>query len=652
MSDFHLFSKAVTARFNAMSKNELFVVDTLDIFDSYLASFPAGTNPIFRTNTEHDCSCCKAFVRNIGKVVAIVDGMIQTVWDVEVPYPYSEVAKAMAGLVRQAPIVSVFRTKEKRYGTAYNYDDDGHRWDHFEGAVAAKHYSTTPDTVKGDRNAIAQVLRRGLLELKASAFDDVLDLIDSNSIYRGAEHKASVVEFRKLQQEFLASKVRADFVWANLDNRAARFRNTVIGTLITDISDGVELEKAVKSFEAKVAPLNYKRPKSLITPRMIEDAVKKIAELGLEPALERRFARIEDVSVNNVLFVNNSVKGQMKDAITTLLSSSVVAKPVDVKGATPISVEDFLATIVPQATSIELLVENRHLGNFMSLTAPVNGSTGQLFKWANDFAWSYDGDVTDSMKERVKKAGGNVNADLRVSLSWSNYDDLDIHAHAPAYGRIYYGNKAGVLDVDMNVSPTTREAVENLAFMRPANGDYRIAVNQFTYREAKDAGFTLEVECNGITQQFACPVNPPARGTIDCLTLKMKDGQLLSTRIDDKRLVAGAASSADKWGITTQQLVPVDTLLASPNHWDDREIGNKHWFFILKNCKNPDSVRGIYNEFLNSALDEHRKVFEVLGAKTKCPPSDKQLSGVGFSSTRNDTATVVVNKTRAYTIKF
>jgi len=115
------------------------------------------------------------------------------------------------------------------------------------------------------------------------------------------------------------------------------------------------------------------------------------------------------------------------------------------------------------------------------------------------------------------------------------------------------------------------------------------------------------------------------------------------------------SATIEKWGVTTQSLVPVDTLMLSPNHWDGQAVGNKHWFFMLHGLKNPDACRGIYNEFLRGSLDPHRKVFEVLGARTKCPPADDQLSGVGFSSTRGDRATVVVDAsgtTRAFNIQF
>ena len=43
---------------------------------------------------------------------------------------------------------------------------------------------------------------------------------------------------------------------------------------------------------------------------MIDAAVTTLKDLGLESAVERRFARIEDVNVNDVLFVDNAVRGK------------------------------------------------------------------------------------------------------------------------------------------------------------------------------------------------------------------------------------------------------------------------------------------------------------------------------------------------------
>lgn len=648
--DFKPFSEAVYARYELLSKGELFVADVENIFDTYLAAFPQGYNPIFRERAEHDCNCCKQFIRKLGSLVAISpEGKTQSVWDdLDLPFPYSEVASRLSDVVRQAPIRTVFRSKERSYGVDHNYDTKtNERWNHFHGKVGAKHYTADADTKRGEQEAIAQVLRRGLKEISAADLETVVDLIDSNSLYRGGEHRAALVEFRDLQRKYDGSE---NFIWANLSNRAARFRNTVIGTLLVDLAEGKPLEDAVRMFESKVAPANYKRPTALITAKMVEQAVETLQSLGLEGAVHRRFARLSDVSVNNVLFVDNAVRGTMKDGISELLSSSIKPKAIDLKHAQPVSIGAFMSDILPNATSLSILVENKHVGNFVSLT----GGDGpeRLFKWGNNFAWSYDGEVTDSIKQRVKAAGGNVNALLRVSLGWFNWDDLDIHCDTPRHEHIYYGNKGGILDVDMNAAGRrdSRTPVENLAFNRLVDGEYKIAVNNYLKKESIDVGFNIEVEYGGITQEFSYAKAIPDKKTVGAVTLTVKNGALI--KIEPALGIVAGATSNEKWGINTETLVPVTVLMNSPNHWDAQQAGQKHWFFMLKGCKNPDAVRGIYNEFLRADLEKHRKVFEVLGSKTKCQPTDDQISGVGFSSARGDSVTVVVNGGRAYNVSF
>lgn len=81
------------------------------------------------------------------------------------------------------------------------------------------------------------------------------------------------------------------------------------------------------------------------------------------------------------------------------------------------------------------------------------------------------------------------------------------------------------------------------------------------------------------------------------------------------------------------------------------KTGNKHYFFMLDGCSNPDAVRGFYNEFLSEELRPHRKVFEALSSSMKCIPAKEQLSGLGFSSTiRNELFVKIDN--RPYKITF
>lgn len=665
---FHAFATLVHTRYSRMAKGELFEVSVTpdEIWAAYLAAFPEGTNPIFRTNTEHDCSCCRNFIKNLGRLVSISPtGARSSVWSDgdALPAPYNVVARVLSDLVLQSKIASVYRAAEPSYGAEQSREQrpDGtvHVWKHFHGKVFPKHYSATADTVRGRLNTAAQLLKRGLEELRPADVAQVLDLVDAKALYRGEEHKSALAEFQRLQQAFLAlgPGARDDFAWANLHSPAARFRNTVIGTLVQDLSADTPIEQAVRSFEAKVAPANYKRPTALITPRMIEDAMQTINGLGLQDSLRRRFANIADVSVNNVLWVDNSVRPQMRGGLEDLLLSAVKPSTKSAAAhAAEISIEEFMSDVLPTATSIDLLVQNKHAGNFVSLTAGEDENAARLFKWDNHFAWSYDGNITDSIRERVKKAGGNVDGKLRFSLAWDNPDDLDLHVKTPNGMTIYYGSRSaqgGKLDVDANGMDGIRpDPVENVAFADPADGVYTVRVNQYNRRSSNNVGFTLQAASGSGVIELV--YTPAVTGTVYVGDFTVKGGQIVSTSNVHTRLLPGATSQ-QKWGISTETLVKVRTVMLSPNHWDGNAVGNKHWIFVLEGCKNPEPARGVYNEFLRPELEQHRKVFEVLGAKTKCPVVDEQLSGVGFSSTKREEVQATVRSAtgqRAYKIQF
>jgi hypothetical protein len=648
VDNFTSFASTLNKRINSMSKNELYIVgDTLDrdsIWLTYLDAFPDGTNEIYRERRTYDCSTCRQFVKNWGNVVEIDNGQVFSIWDARTrdalpEGPYREVAYAMDEYVKSLPLSGIFRTSERQYGnevTRAMVDGNLEVWNHFHGEVAAKHFTTDVGTVRGNFNTSVQVFQRGLEELSSSALATVVDLIEDNALYRGEEHLRAITEFQSLQNKYKRVVDKLPFVYENATSPAARFRNTVIGTLVDDLSKGMDLDAAVRSFEAKVAPANYKRPKSLITPAMVKAAMKTIDELGIEESLQRRFANIADVSIDNVLWVDNDARDRMKEgSIGSLLMSTAQAnvKPL-AKNAKPepMSITAFMKDVLPSATGVELLVRNTHEGNFVSLTTAVHGDAPNLFKWDNPFAWSYNGNVTDSIKEKVKKAGGNVTAKLRVSLSWFNYDDLDIHVYEPNGNHIYYGAKQGKLDIDMNAGgKRSREAVENITWSRNIqNGDYRVVVNNFSVREpGTDVGFVIETESDGRIEHYS--YKKAVRNDVEVGIMRVEDGQIVEFKT--AKDIEGGSASKEIWGVATEQFQKVETVMFSPNFWDDQAHGNKHYIFTLANCRNDTPVRGIYNEYLRGDLTEHRKVFEIVGEKTKAQPTDEQVSGLGFSST-------------------
>lgn len=664
-TNFIAFATIVAASFDTLVKaGNVFVVNVPgdDLWDTYLKSYPEGTNPLFRERTEHDGSYDRSFIKRVGGVVRIDPDslLLQTIWDeaaASAPYPYNVVAKVMQQYVVR-DIAAPFFSKEPNAGSKPNSElRDGvlFNYHHFYVTFPKQYVVKSVGEKVGEVMARVGTLFRALTELTIDAAETVIELIDSGNLYRGTEFKAGAVEFLKMKRTFdsLEPWQRQLYVWVNNESRVAHLRNSAFGQLLVSLSDGEDLEKAVAAYEKMVAPTNYKRPTALITQRMIDDAVSKIDELGLRDSLDRRFATLSDVNVNDVLWVDNTVQSKMKDGLKDLLGTAV--KPSEPKGkAIAIAIDKFMSDILPTAASIELFFEGRLRSNLVSLTAPVHGDAPSMFKWDNAFGWSYNGNITDSIAQQVRAAGGKIDVPLRVSLSWSNYDDLDLHCECPD-GRIFYGNMAGILDVDMHRGggrpPAKREAVENLAWRNPRNGKYTVRVNNFARVETQSPGFTVEVACGGRLWHVSKPDNNVAHTLI--VEFEYKNGEIINLRAGKGLSTQGI--SQDVWGLSTERFVKVNTVMLSPNFWLGKQVGNKHFMFIVDGCVNDEPTRGIYNEFLKPELDKHRKVFEVLGNKTKCQPSASQLSGLGFSSTQRNEVTAKVTSndgTRLYTIQF
>lgn len=669
--EFRTFESLVREKYNSLRRGELYLVkDRNDVWLHYLESFPEGTNPIHLVNREYDCNCCKQFVRNVGALVSIDPSTLEldTVWNVSgAPYPFQDIANSMHEYVCAREVETIFRSSESRFGkgtTRCMKDGEVLEFNHFEGAVVGRHLSRSVNADQGSFNQAVGTLRRGLLELSPNALNEVISIIEDSdtAIYRGTTFLPQLKAFRDLQIKFDglgdSAKNRLILLTASSDLAMSSFRNSVIGTLIQDLSSGDDMEVAVRKFEVKVAPHNYQRPKSLITPRMIQSAVATIDELGLRDALSRRHAQIGDVAVSDVIFVDRAVRPQMKDALVDMLTTQVKTRPSQILSGDGIyiSIGDFLEHILPSVVSIDALFENKHVPNLTTITTAVDPNAAKLFKWDSNFAWSYNGGLADSdIKMRVKSAGGNVSAPFRVSLSWHNTDDLDLSCITPSKQRIFYGNKCGILDVDMNVSMPVRNAVENLAWRnKPQPGIYTIIVTNFNKRESVDVGFEMEVECLGQIMTFSYDKMLAHKEQVHALDIKINsDGDIES--ISNITGMKSGHRSQDCWNIKTQEFHKVKFMMLSPNHWGDSNVGNKHYFFILDNCLNPDSVRGMYNEYLRPDLLDHRKVFEILANQMSAPFSDNQLSGLGFSSTQKNSVKLRVddgNKTVLYNVQF
>lgn len=116
----------------------------------------------------------------------------------------------------------------------------------------------------------------------------------------------------------------------------------------------------------------------------------------------------------------------------------------------------------------------------------------------------------DDMDERLEREGGKSGA-VQVTLSWDDYNDLDLHLFCPDGERIYFNNKTsncgGVLDVDMNVKPVSNNPVENIVWENiPNPGKYKVGVHFYKHfrkkRSKKTCQFRLRVVIDSDSREY------------------------------------------------------------------------------------------------------------------------------------------------------
>lgn len=649
-------------------------VDKDEFYNLYLDSFPAGTNEIYRTNREHDCSCCRGFIKQLGNVVTIKDGNVTTIWDFETnDSTYAPVLKAMSDYVKAHIVSDVYMSIEKKIGCHHNFEIiekmTPKQWDHFFFELPDKFVlrrGRSKGDVLGDFRDTRNVFKRSLDEISMDAVNTVLDLITDNVLYRGEEWKNQITEFKKYKKEYdkLSSSDKELYAWEQSVKVGAvigRIRNHSIGTLLTNISEGMDVETAVKKYEQIVAPSNYKRSKPIYTQKMLDDAQKKITELGYLDSLQRRYATLDDITINDILFSNKDAAKRIDGALDVfgeLAKTTKSSKTKKFDRVEEVNIDTFVNEILPETRELELYLENKHSSNMVSLIAPKNIDSKSMFKWGNNFGWAYSGNLTDSeMKDRVKAAGGSVTGDLRFSIQWNEDGrdncDLDAHCITPCT-EIYYGRKRdcntnGELDVDI-ISPGRNIAVENITWANRKtmkDGTYTFFVNQ--YSGSVKNGFRAEIEFDGQIYSFDYPHSMRGGENVVVATVTLKNGEFTI-----KEELNSSVTSKDIWGVKTNGFVPVSVVCYSPNYWEkvENKNGHRHVFFMLKDCVNPENPSGMFNEFLVQELYEHRKVMEALASKMRIEDSDDQMSGVGFATDKRAEVVVKVNGERTVKIKF
>lgn len=696
-----------------------------EVYKTYLESFKEEDDPIFRdpNSSSHNCNCCKAMLRRYGNIVAIDPTTLEviTLFDSDIENEeYGNSWRALDELLSSAPITAPFyesldylqkesklfpisqsveNSKSYILGTIKNvkrytqedinkYPNSGFKvnetviFEHLYLDMPKKFIvsGSSSEKIEGYKET-KQILTRLLNEITLDHINQVIELERSNSLLNGKSFIQSIKDFGEIIEEYnkVSEENRDNWLWlasGKYPRCLTRLRNTVQGTLLTDLAEGKPLEDACRSFNKKVDPTNYMKASAPITQKMIDEAEKKVEELGLTSALNRRCATVDDVCISDILHTNtadrnlvntsNTLFSNLKPSKNTSNSSLINSDKLKT-----ITFQEFLDNILPNSKDINLWLENNHEKNFMTLTTSVDKNVGNLFKWNNPYALTFVGGLAgkSQIKQAVKAAGGFVDAPFRCSIMWncdeipgcvnnSDVVDLDLHAVQPNGDHIYFGsfrgNKtsiSGMLDIDM-VDPR-HTGIENIFWTdlnKLIDGEYKFYINNYNRRHNHGARAEIVFK----DKVYTYLIDERIEKDVVIATVTLKNGELQS--ITQSKWETGSSSN-NIYGLDSNNYHKVNLISWSPNYWVDskgNDKGAKFACFFLEGCKSPDDIRTIHNENLTPELRNHRKVFETLGNQIKCESVDNQLSGIAFNTDgiTDERVIIKVDNKQTFEIKF
>lgn len=364
----------------------LYTVDTTGLFEAYLGGFPSAQERQF-----HNCNSCRRFIETYGGLVTIdATGKCQSVmWDfTPAAQEFVQPVRNMLAAVDMAAVTGVFYTREVQWGIPRNHSrKHGHDWDHFfvlpDPKFVSRDRLKTPHELRMLAQETYDMLGRAVAEFSPEVINTASMLLRSDSRARQERFMKPLQDFQQAQAILRAKSTRPEARWhfTATQPNVARIRSSVVGQLLQDLSSGVESAAALKAFMQRVDPNYYMRTQSAPKAGNLKQAEDVVQKLGLAEAVERRFARFDEV--RGLAWTPKSTYEKAVGGIFAKLYPKPEAKALT-KGQTMTWLK-FVHEVLPGAESITYIVPAARKP-YAHITACAVDGQSSLFKWGHEYS--------------------------------------------------------------------------------------------------------------------------------------------------------------------------------------------------------------------------------------------------------------------------
>jgi hypothetical protein len=364
-----------------------FTTDAEGLWPAFLAALPADQRQ------HHTCTACRHFVERFGSLVVVQhDGTIAPLlWGVGFGIYGGPIAK-LASIVQRARINGVHVSTERTWGNPILGASAAGPWQHLalEHVPAQLVATASPIETCGQRAAKIRhergLLAAALVEYPPQLVAYALGLLESGKLYR-SEACVGVARWLVGLHESWAGikgpRSRDNLTWLAAASAPAGWCHVgsgMIGTLLDDLKAGMNVEVAARRFAEKMNPLQYQRPTAPVSAGNVAQAEKLVDALGLRRSLERRFARLEDLTT---VWTPAKAEAPATAAAGSTFGHLLEADRGKVRdlGTSPIVMTwaKFAATVLPTAELLDVYAPPR--GNYTALITAAHADAPPIVQW-------------------------------------------------------------------------------------------------------------------------------------------------------------------------------------------------------------------------------------------------------------------------------
>lgn len=421
-ADYAALLEAVRTTFNRVRHLPLFRT-TAEVWPLYLKNIDRSERQI------HDCHTCRSFMKHYGDLAVITDDgrLISALWDpIDIPTFYHKASAAIALAIEQAGVIGPFLSAEAQWGQPHTDD-----WTHFSVTNAQRYHNLTitAGQAMAARRENFKDVERALFEFPRQHIREALRLLEADHLTRSEKFVAPLQWLEALQDRHAKARAvrqKANILWRAIAQAPEGYchpRAGMTGSLLEDLAAGMSFAAVQKRWTDKMHPLQYQRPQAAPKAGTIVQAEKTFEQMGLARALERRYARLDEIELS---WVPPRVKALRRSGLfghlMTARSREYVAPTRGVPAAT-MTWDKFLRTVLPGAEDIRVdLVGSMP---FIGLTTAVHDDAPPILKWDRDdernpFAWYLYHNGSTPSDWGMNAGWAKVNAITQLPPMWGS----------------------------------------------------------------------------------------------------------------------------------------------------------------------------------------------------------------------------------------